>query len=337
MMYKKDSNQIFIAWNKFQRRAFSMQDYFNYNLIFRGNTFKNRRFRIIDYMHKSFYTIVLLLFKRPKVLWTQLPPTPLIFIAKIYKKINPKVFIIADCHNAVFSKKWEKYIQNYDKLNSFDLILVHNHVIKEIALKKGILEKKIAILETRPATTNNHISSLKKKQNHAKILMPCGFSEDEPLATVFAAAQLIDEIQIIITGPVERADEIHDLSYIPDNVKITGYLSKEDYEKLFFECDAVLGLTTEDHIQLSVANEATGFEKPMIISDTKLLRELFYKGAVFVETLNPHSIAEGIKSAIVMNAQLEQEVKFLKAERIQKWNNQAEKIHNIISNSYEEE
>jgi len=320
---KNAHQQLFIAWIKYQRRAASMQPYFGYELKFVPTTIKIKSLKIADYFIKLICTVYYLLKYRPKILWTQLPPTFLTNLAILYKKISKnRAVIIADCHNGVFWGKWENFL-NVNKLNKYDIIIVHNWAIKNIAVNKCIDESKIFILETKPAHKNLNNVVDPGKSDRPQVLMPCGFSVDEPLEIVFEAAQKIPEIDIFVSGAKERGESLFDYSKKPNNVNLIGYLSKDDYETIFLQSDLILGLTTKDHIQLSVANEAVGFEVPMVISDTKLLRDLFYKGAVYVETLNAGSIANGIKEALQNLHLLKEEVKVLKNERNQRWENMA--------------
>lgn len=327
------SKNIYIAWIKFQRRAVSMESYFDYDSVHVTSPFKNKYLKIFDYLVKCLKTLGYLLKYRPRVVWIQLPPTFLLNLLLFYKKnFNKTLIIISDCHNGVFFGKWKKYF-NPKLINKSDIIIVHNTVIKDIAIGMGLDLKKTIILEDRPAAKNVEVYIDSQSQYINQVLMPCGFSKDEPLEVVFDAAKKIPEVTILISGPKERGVALFDYSKKPDNVHLVGYLSLKDYEILFMQSDVILGLTTEDHIQISVASEAVGMEKPMILSNTKLLSEMFNKGAVYVETLNADSIANGIKEALQNINILKQEVKILKQERNSKWDNMALALKNIIENA----
>lgn len=326
------SKSYFIVWIKFQRRALTMQQFFNYNLIFIPTKIEKRRFKLLDYFYKATKSISLLISKSPQVLWVQVPPSPLINLTLLYKFMNRKVLIIADCHNGLFGSKWGKYLKNGKYLNKFDLILVHNNVIRDIAIEMGVDVSKILILEDKPAyKTSNVLLDYQLPVKNKWILMPCSFAADEPLATVFEAAKKLPKVTIVISGDWKRNTGIHNLENLPDNILLTGYLSKNDYEALFLKADAVLGLTTEYHIQLSVANEATGFEKPMILSDTPLLRELFNRGAIYVDNFDSDSMADGILEALKNKETLTQNVMLLKEERNKRWHQQAQEVQKTIS------
>jgi len=93
----------------------------------------------------------------------------------------------------------------------------------------------------------------------------------------------------------------------------------------------VMGLTKLEGVQLSVANEAVGICKPMVLSDTKTLREIFSKGAIYVDSLKPISIAQGCREAVLRKAEMIQEVTNLRMSREKDWLNRASQIENILT------
>ncbi len=284
---------IYVAWVKFQRRAVSMESFFDYDCIHITSLFKHKYFRIFDYVIKSIKTLGYLFKYKPNVVWIQLTPTFLLNILLLYKRFfNNNVVIVSDCHNGVFVGKWKKYFSS-DLLNKSNIILVHNTVIRDIAINMGLDPSKTIILGDKPAEKSINFIPLQQKEYAKQVLMPCGFSKDEPLEVVFEAAKLIPDITILISGPKERGVSLFDYSKKPENVHLIGYLSLQDFETIFLQSDLILGLTTYDHIQLSVANEAVGMEQPMVLSNTTLLCEMFNKGVIHVETLNADSIASG--------------------------------------------
>jgi glycosyltransferase involved in cell wall biosynthesis len=212
------------------------------------------------------------------------------------------------------------------------MIVVHNDWVREQALEIGVIDERLYILETRPAPID--CETVKDQHDFSRpwILSPCSFNRDEPIDVILAAARLVPEITFVLTGNAERAQGIHDLSDIPPNVKLPGFLPKAEFDSLLCSTDALLGLTTLDGIQLSVANEAVGAGKPMVISDTKLLKKLFYKGATYVDSLDPESLAQGCKEALSKKNELIQEVCELRNERNKRWHEQASKIDSAIEN-----
>lgn len=324
--------QLFISWLPFTRRSASMQPYFDYELEFISFAFKNRFSRPLEYLLKGWKTLMLFLRQHPEVIWVQLPPTPILYLAYLYKVLfNRQVILIADCHNATFRPPWIKLPGAITLLNRCHVVIVHNDWVEKQVLELGVSQERIYVLETRPALIDCDTVSCQSNFPHPWILSPCSFNRDEPIEIIFTAACLVPEITFVLTGNANRAKGIHDLSQKPANVHLAGFLPKTEFDNLLCTTDAVLGLTTLDGIQLSVANEAVGAGKPMVISNTDLLKSLFYQGAIYVDSLEPKSIAQGCKQALSNKNELTKEVIQLQEARNQRWLNQADKLDKFIT------
>lgn len=322
--------QLFIAWVPFQRRSISMKSYFKYELRFLSFAFKSRLLRPLEYVLKGLQTLLLFLSQRPQIIWIQLPPTLLLHLVHLYKVfLNPQVIIIADCHNATFRSPWISIPGTITFLNRCDLVLIHNDALKEQVLANGIDYKHLYVLEDPPASVKNKTAKTQELFPHPWILLPCSFNRDEPIQAVIDAAHLAPEITFVLTGNTARAQGIHDLSNIPNNIKLTGFLPTVEFDTLICNADVILGLTKLDGIQLSVANEALGVGKPMVLSNTLLLKKMFYKGSVFVDSSNPKSIAKGCREALLRVDKLTQEVINLRRERKKIWLAQAFSIDKL--------
>ncbi|HEY9849886.1 MAG TPA: hypothetical protein V6D28_10535 [Leptolyngbyaceae cyanobacterium] len=326
--------QLFIAWIAFQRRPISMQPYFGYQLKFLSLAFHSRYLRPLEYFFKSVITLWLLLCEQPQVVWVQLAPTPPLYLAYLYKVLfNSQVAIIADCHNVMFRYPWISFPGAIALLNRCDVVLVHNDYVKEQVKAAGVNPKTLLVLEDRPSIVNyNIVANLDRFVFlHPWVLFPCSFNADEPIEAVLAAARLIPKITFVLTGNITRAKGIHNLKNIPPNVKLPGYLPTVEFDILLLSTDAVLGLTVLDGVQLCSANEAVGTGKPLILSQTRLLQKMFYKGAIYVNPLNPQSIAQGCQEAISRKEELSQQINELKAERHNQWLEQARAVDAILN------
>jgi trehalose-6-phosphate synthase len=100
---------------------------------------------------------------------------------------------------------------------------------------------------------------------------------------------------------------------------LPGFLSVEMFDDLLREADVVMGLTREEGIQLSVCNEALGFARPLVTSDTKILRKLFGSAAVLVNTKDPISIAAGCREALEHASEYAKKSMDLSLARIEDW------------------
>jgi len=321
------SNHLFIAWVPFQRRSISMQSYFEYELVFITFSSKYRWIRPFEYLFKALKTLVLLFAHRPDVCWIQLPPNFILHITILFKWLfNNQTRMIADCHNATFRSPWIKIPGTVNFLNRCDVVIVHNSSIGEEANALGVLQEKILILEDPPARIKQPENLTIGEISHPLIVCPCSFNRDEPIQEIIQAAQLSPNISFALTGNPDRARGIHCLTDLPDNVKLTGFLSETDFNCLLHQADLILGLTKLDGIQLSVANEAIGIGKPLVLANTQTLQKLFYQGAIFVNPLEPESIAQGCRDAIKQLDTLSRDIHILKTERDNIWLRQANSI-----------
>ena len=317
--------QIYIGWVPFQRRALSLKKRFEFDVIFLSLSYKYRLFRPLEYVVKSLQTLLVLFRDKPSTVWLQLPPSFLLHITFIYKFFfNRSLVVIVDCHNASFRSPWITIPGTVTLLNRSDMVIVHNREVVQQALQRGVNQNTVHVLEDPPATINATAS--RNTSTSQTIVVPCSFNRDEPIAELLLAACLLPEIKFIITGNFERARGVHDLGNLPQNVELTGFIPASDFDQILANANVIMGLTNQEGIQLSVAGEALAVGKPMVLSNTKILRELFSDAAVFVNPVCAESIANGCKNALINSDRLQEQVILLRARRAVSWSKQAERI-----------
>jgi glycosyltransferase involved in cell wall biosynthesis len=305
-----------------------MQTVFGYELIFMPNRARGNLTKPFSYVANSCRTLALLLRRRPALFWIQLAPVFLLYIAVAYKALRPGTRIVADCHNSMFGSRWSWLPGAMWFLNRCDFVLAHNKTVQAQALKLGVKPERLRILETRPAQIR---CTPEKCDSPAGVsgdwvLMPASFSGDEPIDVVVDAARMSRGVTFVITGDAGKARAKFDPDKLPDNVRLTGFLDRGTLDSYICGATVILGLTTRPDIQLSVANEAAGAGKAMVLSDTPLLREMFPRGAVYVTTLSSQSIAAGVAEAITRRAHIEAESVALREWREARWARQADSI-----------
>lgn len=294
---------LYIAWTVFQRRQVSMAELVKLDCVFLPTTAGGGKFgKAISYLKLMWHTVNLLRRRRPAVVWLQIPQVPLLWASLLYQRLfDRNVRLVADCHNAMFVARWSKVPLGLSRLGRCDLVLVHNESLLGTAKQLGVPESKMFVLEDvpplRPAVSSE-VPALFAGRPHPWVLFPGSFSVDEPIEELLEAARLVNGGTIVITGRHSKASANgHDISRAPANVVMAGFLEVDAFNALLCHCDVVLALTKFDGIQLSVCNEALGFEKPMVMSDTSLLRTLFGEAAVLVRSEDPAAIAAGIETA----------------------------------------
>jgi Glycosyl transferases group 1 len=296
--------RLHLAWAAFQRRQASMTELAGFECWFMPMPYKGRShlMRAAHYLALAWRTLRLLQHTRPPELWLQLPQLPLLWVAQLYRLLfDRNVVLVADCHNAVFVPPWSRMPLVRASLSTCDLVLVHNHHVLVRALAMRLPRQRVCVLEDVPPCTpalpaEEAAPAAFAGRPRPWVLCAGSYGRDEPVAEVLHAATLLaPEGTVAITGRIGNAARNgHDIAHAPPNVVLTDYLPVPAFEALLRHCDLVLALTRHDGIQLSACNEALGFGKPMVMSDTPLLRQLFGSAAVAVDSDDPCAIAAGI-------------------------------------------
>jgi glycosyltransferase involved in cell wall biosynthesis len=115
-------------------------------------------------------------------------------------------------------------------------------------------------------------------------------------------------------GPLEQRQ-------VPSNVVLTGYLPRKQYEDLLHSITAVIVLTTAEDNLVCGGYEAVAAGKPLILSDTRALRELFGRGAVFTRN-QAEAIAKAMDAVLDHAPARRGEVEALRAEMNVMWRSQ---------------
>ncbi|MDG2112305.1 MAG: glycosyltransferase, partial [Actinomycetota bacterium] len=111
------------------------------------------------------------------------------------------------------------------------------------------------------------------------VVLPASFDPDEPIEAVMAAATAHPDIELVMTGRDETG-RLDGLS-VPDNVRLVGYVSREEYEQFLSDATAVCSLTTLENCMQQAGYEAMSWGRPLVTSDTYDLRNYFGDAAQF--------------------------------------------------------
>lgn len=215
---------------------------------------------------------------------------PSIFLAAflcLFKSVFD-YYLIVDRHSnfkfwskGSYNPKWIlfHYLSDWSLKNS-DVTIVTNEYLKKFVESKGgvsfILPDLIPELP--------HAANIKEACDK-KITFISTYSDDEPIFEILDAAKALGEdYKIYITGSYGRY-KYRDLliKNKPDNVVLTGFLSESEYQKQLAISDAVMVITTFEYTLTCGAYEAVSLGKPMILGDTKTIREYFSSGAEYAE------------------------------------------------------
>ncbi len=316
---------IHLAWTAFQRRQVSMAQAAGFECVFLPIKAKGKLDKFLGYLRALVNSVFILKKRHPDVVWVQLPQVPTLWAALLYRALCcPSAKIVADCHNAQLRAPWSRFPLALWSLRRADVILVHNEAMFDRAKEIGWPMNKVHVLEDVPPVFSDvEPKGLARSQIDAPkpwVVFPGSFAADEPISEVMEAARLAPELTFIITGRPDRAlRNGHDITQLPANMRLPGFLSIEVFDDLLREADVVMGLTREEGIQLSVCNEALGFGKPLVTSNTKILDKLFGNAAVLVDSKDSSSIAKGCRLALANKESLSIKSAILSSERMANW------------------
>ncbi|BBO72980.1 glycosyl transferase [Desulfosarcina widdelii] len=310
---KKKEKKIWIAWER-HRRTLELARDFDCKLYI-INYSKNRLLRYVLSIKR---TLIILIQNKPNILFVQNPSIILSLIAVMLKKIF-KYRLVVDAHNAAIVPD-DNFLKNFYQLYQFvhkkaTITIVTNRYLAKIINKNGgtsfVLPDKI------PEILN--IEDNKKENSVYNFVFVCTYGNDEPFKAVFRAGRLISKnYNIYVTGNYKKVDYSF-LENLSKNVILTGFLPEIKYWKLLLSSDCIIDLTFRKDCLVCGAYEGIACNKPLILSNSKINKETFYKGTIFTEN-DANSISNSIKQFISKKTLLEKEVIDLHYEMKRNWN-----------------
>jgi glycosyltransferase involved in cell wall biosynthesis len=137
-----------------------------------------------------------------------------------------------------------------------------------------------------------------------KVVVAGSFDGNEPVAEAVAAAALIPEVEVHLTGDTSRlAPSVRPGA--PANAVFTGFLAYPQYLAELLTADVVAVFSDDPHIMNRAAFEAIGLGRPLVLSDLPGLRGRFGDAARFCPN-EPAAMAECIRAALRDRAELAQ-------------------------------
>jgi len=314
-------NRIWITWH-YSARSRNLAKYLDLPIfeIFIVNNIFLRHFK------SSLWSVWVLITKRPKIIFLQLSFL-LLLICAIYKIFSiGKVKIIADCHTKALRRKARgPFNKIFWPIKRFSFRKVILSVISNAGMISDIeeLHKEYILLPDKIPEIDFEKNVNK---NRANCVYVSSFAVDEPVDEIFELAKILNsKLDIYWTGKVAQS-KIKNKT-LPDNLKLTGYISFNEYYNLIGNADCILALTNEPDCLQSGAYEALSVETPMVISDSIALRNYFQNSALYTNH-DPEDIADKILYAIENQKKLIQEKIKLKELRNDEFKTLIKKLQN---------
>lgn len=262
----------------------------------------------VRYLRRSAQSIRWIQQHRPRVIIVMAPP----FVAALVAVLVAKAFggvVVLDAHSGTFNDpRWSwshpavRWIVRRAKLT-----IVTNagmaDVVKEMGGTAFVLDDPVDVA----TPSADWVAST--------VLMPCTYAEDEPVEAVAEAASLVPDVRIRLTGRVpDRYASL--LADHPPNLEFLGWLSDDDYTAAMRGANVVLALTTRHETMQRGGYEALVVGRPLVTSNTDVLRSYFGEAAIYAEPTGP-SIAAALTAAIDNSQQLGFEMESLAKRKAQ--------------------
>lgn len=275
---------VFLAWSVRTGRTSDLAPAFGAEAIWIGIRGRRRRWLApLRYVSSSLATVAALARTRPRAVFVQAPPLPLTVLALAYGRIA-RVPVAIDAHTgAVLAKTSGRPRRGLCFAARFATVtIVTNSELADILgarVRTAILHDPIAPVDCAAAPVGS-----------VALVAPLSWEVDEPFDVYVGAASLCADVRFIATG---RPPDSVRSSALPENVVLTGYLDAARFEELLCSASAIVALTTREATMQRAGYEAMARGRPLIASDTAVLREFFADAALYA------SNAEELAAAVV--------------------------------------
>jgi hypothetical protein len=317
---------LWLTWEK-QVRNRNLSERFNAELV----EIIEPGGHVTRYARSIYRTIQHLKRWRGRIVFVQNPSIVLACIATLFRPIFGYILIV-DAHNAgIYPIKVKIIADHIIKwlLRQANFTIVTNQALVKRVITNG--GRPLIIPDPLPNNIGLPRPQVPNKNKKLfKVLFICTWAADEPYLEVMAAAELVDDAHIFITGS-SKGREKQFLRAIPRNVTLTGYVPEQEYHQLLLDSDIIIDLTTRENCLVCGAYEAVAAEKPFVLSKTDALQIYFCKGGVHVDN-HAEAIAMGIKALVAQYDFYLDEIHQFKSELEQNWSRQFALVLNEIKN-----
>jgi glycosyltransferase involved in cell wall biosynthesis len=274
----------------------------------------------IRYPVQFVQTLMRLIAYRPRVVISQHTQPFCSLAAAIYCRAVGAV-LITDCHNGPFiDSPWNKppiswinrLVYRWAKVN-----VVHNKEIHRWIINEGWPGKFVVLYDVIPTTPQTSAGDIYANQ----VFVMCSWSEDEPISQILGAARLLPSLRFVISGqPRERHKAL--LRDLPNNVRLSGFVSDFEYDSLLKTSAVAVALSTRKGVLTRACHEAIGAGTPVVTSDDPATR-CYLEDAAEFSSNSAESIAKCISSALTQSDTLREKIPNLIKSRREEWIEQA--------------
>lgn len=251
--------------------------------------------RAIRYPILIFKTIYIVYKNDIRVLFVQNPSIVLSMLAVLFTSVR-NMKVIVDAHNSGIYP-----LEGRSKLLSWAAKYIARKA-DAVIVSNSYLASAVKLWGATPIVMPDPVPDLHAEDKVASerpyLFFICTWAADEPYLEIIEAAKLIPEtIDIYITGKYRNKLSQTQLDTLPSNIKLLGFVPEHDYVAYFSSCLIAIDLTTRDNCLVCGAYEALSLEKPCIVSNSKVNREIFSTGFIYTDN-NATAIAAAINQGL---------------------------------------
>jgi hypothetical protein len=321
---KNSTNAAWITW-EIQVRNRSMSKVLGVPLY----EVLSKKSRWLKYPELLFETIKIIVNNKVKVLFVQNPSIVLSFLAIVLKPIL-NLTVIVDAHNSgIFPLEGKSKVLNFFAryiCRRANYTIVSNSYLADFVTKW--LGNPLVVPD--PVPDFSHHKKNMSTRSKPYFLFICTWAADEPYDEIIKSARSLDDtIDIYVTGNYKKKLSTTQLAELPKNLTLLGFVSESDYINYFRGALAVIDLTTRDNCLVCGAYEAVALGVPALISDSRINREIFYKGFAYTGNSAPE-ITENILDVIENNKKLRTEINYFKDIYIADHTEKIDQIRRIL-------
>lgn len=248
---------LFISWIRHHGRSEDLASALGAECAFIAvGRLTDRRTAVLRHGWQALLTLRLLVSQRPRVLVVMAPPALLVLLGLVWARAT-RATLIVDAHSmAAVGSTWSARLAAHA-----NLVLV---TLPDLAHR---FPRAVAVHDP-PAVAV-------EAPRHDEVVFPASWYDDEPIEELLDAARQLPEVRFAVTGRAPQ--DLH----VPPNLRLTGFLSREDFLALVAGAPLVLALTTREDTMQRAAYEAIAAGRPVVASDTAALRSYLADAAVY--------------------------------------------------------
>jgi glycosyltransferase involved in cell wall biosynthesis len=279
-------------------------------------------------------TLELLKNERPRIIFVQNPSIVLAVLAILWRTIcGPRQVIVVDAHNEaiephVNESRVIRAVAHW-VLRRADFTLVTNRFLAEKVMALG--GRPLVLPDPLPDVEAAEAPVLRVGEA-IRVLVVATYAKDEPIEVIIEAARhLVGLVEFEFTGDFRRLDSAL-VASMPSNVELLGFVSEEEYWNRMQCAHAVLDLTLMDDCLVCGAYEAVAVGRPVVLSDTRALKDYFRQGVVFCRA-DPEDVAAALRQLRRDYHRLTMEVASLRGVLRAEWADQLAQARAAIEGS----